>query len=154
MFQEASISLERRNELMTRAFERIERELELLGATAIEDKLQEGVPETIRSLSTAGISIWMLTGDKVIIFFFFLLFFFSFFLTFQNGKKKKKIQLETAINVGYACSLIHRDSKLLILSDNDNSPASQKIKRFQYFFEFSFLFFFSVFCFFNKRISW
>lgn len=37
----------------------------LLGATAIEDKLQVGVPETIASLSLADIKIWVLTGDKL-----------------------------------------------------------------------------------------
>lgn len=39
--------------------------LKLLGATAIEDKLQEGVPETIACLSLADIKIWVLTGDKL-----------------------------------------------------------------------------------------
>lgn len=38
--------------------------VQLLGATAIEDKLQEGVPETITILSLANIKIWVLTGDK------------------------------------------------------------------------------------------
>lgn len=38
--------------------------MELLGATAIEDKLQDGVPETIAKLSKANIKIWVLTGDK------------------------------------------------------------------------------------------
>lgn len=38
--------------------------VQLLGATAIEDKLQEGVPETIALLSLANIKIWVLTGDK------------------------------------------------------------------------------------------
>lgn len=42
----------------------IETDLELLGATGIEDKLQEGVPETISSLRAAGIVVWVLTGDK------------------------------------------------------------------------------------------
>lgn len=37
----------------------------LLGATAIEDKLQEGVPETISCLTLANIKIWVLTGDKL-----------------------------------------------------------------------------------------
>lgn len=36
----------------------------LTGVTAIEDKLQDGVPETIANLSMAGIKIWVLTGDK------------------------------------------------------------------------------------------
>lgn len=39
--------------------------LKLLGATAIEDKLQEGVPETIACLNLADIKIWVLTGDKL-----------------------------------------------------------------------------------------
>lgn len=37
----------------------------LLGATAIEDKLQDGVPETISCLTLANIKIWVLTGDKL-----------------------------------------------------------------------------------------
>lgn len=42
----------------------MEQKLQLLGATAIEDKLQEGVPEAIERLASAGIRIWVLTGDK------------------------------------------------------------------------------------------
>ena len=42
----------------------VEQGLQLLGATAIEDKLQEGVPEAIERLAAAGIRIWVLTGDK------------------------------------------------------------------------------------------
>ena len=38
--------------------------VQLLGATAIEDRLQEGVPETIKMLREAGLKIWVLTGDK------------------------------------------------------------------------------------------
>eukprot|EP00158_Paraphelidium_tribonemae_P009096 Partr_v1_DN28769_c2_g1_i1_m62345 putative ATPase, class VI, type len=56
----------------------IEKDLVLLGVTAIEDKLQEGVPECITTLAAAGIKIWVLTGDKV----------------------------ETAINVGFLCGLL------------------------------------------------
>lgn len=37
---------------------------QLIGATAIEDKLQDGVPETIAKLAKADIKIWVLTGDK------------------------------------------------------------------------------------------
>lgn len=43
----------------------MERELRLLGATAIEDRLQDGVPETIADLKVAGIKIWVATGDKM-----------------------------------------------------------------------------------------
>ena len=59
-------------------YEEIEKKLFLLGATGIEDKLQEGVPETIDDLMKAGIRIWMLTGDKK----------------------------ETAINIGFSCQLL------------------------------------------------
>ncbi|RYQ97399.1 hypothetical protein Ahy_B08g093447 isoform G [Arachis hypogaea] len=44
--------------------QRIEHNLEVLGVTAIEDRLQDGVPETIETLRKAGINFWMLTGDK------------------------------------------------------------------------------------------
>jgi len=45
-------------------YEEIERGMILIGATAIEDKLQDGVPEAIANLALAGIKIWVLTGDK------------------------------------------------------------------------------------------
>lgn len=44
--------------------ESIEKDLVLIGSTAIEDKLQEGVPDTIATLAQASIKIWVLTGDK------------------------------------------------------------------------------------------
>ena len=59
----------------------LECNLELLGSTAIEDKLQENVAESIKSIKKAGISLWVLTGDKI----------------------------ETAINIGYSCALLHND---------------------------------------------
>jgi P-type E1-E2 ATPase len=63
--------------------ELIETKLDLIGSTAIEDKLQDGVNETIHFLRDAGIKVWVLTGDKV----------------------------ETAINIGYSSGLI--DSSML-----------------------------------------
>ncbi|EEC66932.1 hypothetical protein OsI_33542 [Oryza sativa Indica Group] len=68
--------------------ELIEKDLVLIGCTAIEDKLQEGVPACIQTLSAAGIKIWVLTGDK----------------------------METAINIAYACSLVNNDMKQFIIS--------------------------------------
>uniref|UniRef100_A0A8C9WDZ1 Phospholipid-transporting ATPase n=1 Tax=Scleropages formosus TaxID=113540 RepID=A0A8C9WDZ1_SCLFO len=53
-----------REDRLAAAYEEIEQDMMLLGATAIEDKLQEGVPETIALLSLANIKIWVLTGDK------------------------------------------------------------------------------------------
>ena len=43
----------------------LDNELEFLGVTGVEDKLQENVQRTIEDLKSAGIQIWMLTGDKV-----------------------------------------------------------------------------------------
>ncbi|EQC29081.1 hypothetical protein SDRG_13241 [Saprolegnia diclina VS20] len=68
--------------------EELETNLELLGATAIEDKLQPGVPDTIATLADAGIKIWVLTGDKE----------------------------ETAINIGFACNLLHNGMTRIIIN--------------------------------------
>jgi len=60
----ATVALTDREGALERAAEEIEKEMTLVGATAIEDKLQEGVPDTIATLASAGIKIWVLTGDK------------------------------------------------------------------------------------------
>jgi phospholipid-translocating ATPase len=64
IYAEATTSLVDRKAMIERAAEIIERDFELTGATAIEDKLQKGVPESIDKLRRAGIKLWMLTGDK------------------------------------------------------------------------------------------
>ncbi|KAL2943226.1 putative phospholipid-transporting ATPase 8 [Bienertia sinuspersici] len=88
-FQNAKTSVSTdRDLLVNAAAEKIEKDLILLGATAVEDKLQKGVPDCIQKLSLAGIRIWVLTGDKI----------------------------ETAINVGYACSLLRQGMKLIVIS--------------------------------------
>ncbi|MCJ1355934.1 MAG: hypothetical protein MMC33_005927 [Icmadophila ericetorum] len=84
---EAARSFQGRQIRIEEAANLIEVDLELAGATAIEDKLQRGVPASINQLHRAGIKIWMLTGDKQ----------------------------ETAINIGHSCGLIQNHSKLLIL---------------------------------------
>ncbi|XP_018795584.1 PREDICTED: probable phospholipid-transporting ATPase IF isoform X2 [Bactrocera latifrons] len=61
----ANSSLENRKELLEQSYAKIECNLELLGATAVEDALQDDVADTLISLQTAGIKIWVLTGDKV-----------------------------------------------------------------------------------------
>jgi phospholipid-transporting ATPase len=71
----------------------IESGLQLLGATAIEDKLQDGVPPAIASLAKAGVKLWVLTGDKT----------------------------ETAINIAFACELLHNDMEL-IRADSSTCP--------------------------------
>ncbi|XP_069313671.1 phospholipid-transporting ATPase VD [Eulemur rufifrons] len=84
----AETSIDNREELLLESAMRLENKLTLLGATGIEDRLQEGVPESIEALHKAGIKIWMLTGDKQ----------------------------ETAINIAYACKLLEPEDKLFILN--------------------------------------
>ena len=59
-----STSMEDREEKVNAVYEEIEKNLILLGATAIEDKLQDGVPDAIANLALADIKLWVLTGDK------------------------------------------------------------------------------------------
>ena len=59
-----SIAMEDREKKLDDVYEEIEQNLTLLGATAIEDKLQDGVPQAIANLALSGIKIWVLTGDK------------------------------------------------------------------------------------------
>ncbi len=98
IYQDATTSLLNRQELIEKAAELIEHDLELAGATAIEDKLQNGVPETIDKLRRAKIKIWMLTGDK----------------------------RETAINIGHSCRLIKDYSTVTVL-DHEDGEVKQKI---------------------------
>jgi len=70
-----------------------------LGSTAIEDKLQFGVPETIDMMIQANIKVWVLTGDKQ----------------------------ETAIEIGKSCQLIQSDMKLELLSSNSRDEFNEKL---------------------------
>ncbi|XP_066491691.1 phospholipid-transporting ATPase IK [Tiliqua scincoides] len=81
----ASVLLQNRAEELDKLYEEIERDLKLLGATAIEDKLQDGVPETIQLLKRGNIKVWVLTGDKQ----------------------------ETAVNIGFACQLLSDNMTIL-----------------------------------------
>ncbi|KAF5347357.1 hypothetical protein D9756_009903 [Leucocoprinus leucothites] len=65
-YHDASVQLEGRNEKMQSVVgEILEHDLELLGLTGVEDKLQEDVKGTLELLRNAGVKIWMLTGDKI-----------------------------------------------------------------------------------------
>ena len=65
-YKQASMSLQNRDTGMARVVkDRLERNLELLGVTGVEDKLQKDVKPSLELLRNAGIKIWMLTGDKV-----------------------------------------------------------------------------------------
>ncbi|CDQ88794.1 unnamed protein product [Oncorhynchus mykiss] len=80
----ASVAMGNREAALDRVYEQIESNLMMIGATAIEDKLQDGVPETIAKLAKADIKIWVLTGDKK----------------------------ETAENIGYSCKLLTDDMQI------------------------------------------
>jgi len=64
-YHHATVALDDREDKIEVASDEIERDLRLLGATAIEDRLQDGVPEAIAHLKRAGIKVWVATGDKL-----------------------------------------------------------------------------------------
>ena len=64
-YGEAKADLNNRREAVARVVAELENDMELLGVTGVEDKLQDNVAATVESLRSAGIQIWMLTGDKV-----------------------------------------------------------------------------------------
>ncbi|CAI9280976.1 unnamed protein product [Lactuca saligna] len=79
-----------RDAMLERLSDMMEKDLILVGATAVEDKLQQGVPQCIDKLAQAGLKIWVLTGDK----------------------------METAINIGFACSLLRHGMKQICITTN------------------------------------
>ncbi|KAJ6712760.1 putative PHOSPHOLIPID-TRANSPORTING ATPASE [Salix purpurea] len=89
-----------REELLEHATEMIEKELILLGVVAVEDKLQKGVLECIDKLAQAGIKIWLLTGDKK----------------------------ETAINIGFSCSLLRQDMKQFHVCLSKETESKNQLK--------------------------
>ena len=101
----ARAAMENRDALVEECYDEIERDFVLIGATAIEDKLQEGVPSTIANLGVAGIAIWVLTGDKV----------------------------ETAINIGRAARLLkaemNREDGSLIVIDPDEKISDNECEQ-------------------------
>jgi phospholipid-transporting ATPase len=90
-----------RAEELDKAAEILEHDFYLLGATAIEDRLQDGVPETIHTLQEAGIKVWVLTGDRQ----------------------------ETAINIGMSCKLISEDMTLLIVNEENAMMTRDNIQK-------------------------
>ncbi|EGR31812.1 phospholipid-translocating p-type flippase family protein, putative [Ichthyophthirius multifiliis] len=98
-----------RDEEIAKLAQQYEKDFFLIGATAVEDKLQDGVPETINDLIRANIKIWMLTGDK----------------------------LETAENIAKSCKLILNDFEIFTLNTSDEQIIKRELnqvidKRFKY----------------------
>ena len=107
-FHEASIAIQNKDEKVDEVAKLMEGNLSLLGATAIEDKLQDGVPDTIAQLLDAHIHVWVLTGDKQ----------------------------ETAINIGHSCKLLNNNSQIIILNtaslDDTRTEVNEHLLRFQH----------------------
>lgn len=99
----AAAAITDREDKLEAVSDAIERDLSLLGGTAIEDRLQEGVPDTIALLAEAGIKLWVLTGDKV----------------------------ETAINIGFSCNLLNNDMELIVfkVEDEQLSTAEEELDK-------------------------
>lgn len=92
-----------RSQRVASAFDQIESDMVLAGATAIEDKLQEDVAETLEALREAGIKIWVLTGDK----------------------------LETAINISQSCGHFSDDMfKFMLTNTIDPLLLENNLSRF------------------------
>ncbi|KAI8331175.1 hypothetical protein BC941DRAFT_475063 [Chlamydoabsidia padenii] len=98
-YQEASASIVNREERVDAVSEDIEKDMLLIGGTAIEDRLQEGVPETIGELAKSGIKLWVLTGDKT----------------------------ETAINIGFACNLLTTEMELIVLKASTREETKDQL---------------------------
>ncbi|XP_031340747.1 probable phospholipid-transporting ATPase IA isoform X3 [Photinus pyralis] len=101
IYHKACTSIDNREANIEKAADLIEKKLRLIGATAIEDKLQDGVPETIAALLKADINIWVLTGDKQ----------------------------ETAINIGYSSRLLYQGMPLIILNDDSLDGTREAVLR-------------------------
>lgn len=105
----AAAAIVDRDEKLEKVADAIERDLKLLGGTAIEDRLQDGVPDTISLLADAGIKLWVLTGDKV----------------------------ETAINIGFSCNLLNNDMDLIVFKVDDDNPQAAEAELNKYLASFN-----------------
>uniref|UniRef100_A0A4X1URT0 Phospholipid-transporting ATPase n=1 Tax=Sus scrofa TaxID=9823 RepID=A0A4X1URT0_PIG len=101
VYQRASTSVQNRLLKLEESYELIEKNLQLLGATAIEDKLQDQVPETIETLMKADIKIWILTGDKQ----------------------------ETAINIGHSCKLLRKNMGMIVINEGSLDGTRETLSR-------------------------
>uniref|UniRef100_A0A8D3BNZ0 Phospholipid-transporting ATPase n=1 Tax=Scophthalmus maximus TaxID=52904 RepID=A0A8D3BNZ0_SCOMX len=98
----ARTALQQREERLQEAFSYTERDLQLLGATGVEDKLQDKVQETIEALRLAGIKVWVLTGDKH----------------------------ETAVSVSLSCGHFHRTMNILeLLQQRSDNECAEQLRR-------------------------
>ncbi|ODN06541.1 putative phospholipid-transporting ATPase VD [Orchesella cincta] len=98
-FEEAELDMVNRDKRMYEAWCSLESNMELVGATGVEDRLQDRVPETIEALRNAGIVVWVLTGDKQ----------------------------ETAVNIAYSCKLFTPSMDVIKLNARSKDQADKAI---------------------------
>ncbi|XP_042470971.1 phospholipid-transporting ATPase 1-like [Zingiber officinale] len=100
VYENASTSLMGRGKLLRAIASNIEKGLLILGASGIEDKLQEGVPEAIASMRQAGIKVWVLTGDKQ----------------------------ETAISIGFSCKLLTSQMTQIVINSQSRESCRKSLQ--------------------------
>jgi len=106
---ENEMNIQNKERFIEMFYDIIENNLTLIGGTVVEDKLQDNVPETIKEFRSAGIKIWVLTGDK----------------------------LDTAKNIGYSCNLLSKEQKLFTLkSFSGDEKVNEFSEIIQFFSEF------------------
>ncbi|EYB97081.1 hypothetical protein Y032_0143g2374 [Ancylostoma ceylanicum] len=91
-----------RKDKLAELAEKIEKDLTLIGVSAIEDRLQKDVPETVARLLSADIRVWVLTGDK----------------------------LETAVNIGNSCRLLSVRAPMMVLSSNTEKETKMQLRKY------------------------
>jgi phospholipid-translocating ATPase len=99
-YNEASQAMTNREKKVKGVYSSLESNLNLLGAIAVEDKLQEDVKETLVRLEAAGIKVWVLTGDKK----------------------------ETAINISFSCGHFERDMQIVDIANNDANTVGSALE--------------------------
>ncbi|KAI0684455.1 phospholipid-translocating P-type ATPase [Cytidiella melzeri] len=115
VYDAATSAIKDRDEEIDKANELIEHSLTILGATALEDKLQEGVPEAIETLHNAGIKLWILTGTCMND----VMYQNELNILYLTGDK-----VQTAIEIGFSCNLLKSDMDIMIISA-DTAQATQ-----------------------------
>ncbi|CAN4111326.1 unnamed protein product [Withania somnifera] len=99
-YEAANTAVIGRAALLRKVAGSVEKNLTILGASGIEDKLQEGVPEAIESLRVAGIKVWVLTGDKQ----------------------------ETAISIGYSSKLLTSNMTQIVINSKSKESCKRSLE--------------------------
>jgi phospholipid-translocating P-type ATPase (flippase) len=97
------LNIQKKHKIIEKYYDLIEKDFEILGATIVEDKLQDKVPETIKEIKMAGIKFWVLTGDK----------------------------MSTAENIGFSCNLLSKEQQIFKLYYFQNDSERMKYDSFK-----------------------